>query len=546
MADSSLPQPFLDPSQYPAYLDAQRKQQLAQMLMQNAQQSNQTPQDWNSMRVVPKRSGLSSLASLASSLGAGLATKKAQQAQINYFQGMYGGGQSQGQQPAASSPNLSVPTQVTPSAGGTSTQFGDTPPAPGLVPQAQAPASNPQANNPRLLAPGDIGMSQTLLGMMGPQEYGKALAGRYAPTDLEKIARAAGANDQQLQSIMQANVRKQNYVAPVGEREGQIDRDPFTNAVIGENPKTPLGGVNTYNAQGQLTGQEMTPGSQNAIAQSAAASTAGSVSQTPQKIGVDKDGRDVFVYPKPPAMANSGGAQAPKVASPSSSAAPATASAAVLAAQREGGLTGQQYSNELAKNATGATEVRRGLSEIKYLSTLATPDAANTRRATVGAILIAGGVSPEAASRFVGANIGAIQAASHQSGALAVGSIHSITNRGTNFDLKTFMEQNPNLDMAGSEGFNRVVQYMDNKAKQDIAKQSDFVQWKRANPSKPEDWESEHTAHWLGKQNADIEAGHSTSASISPSKVAPPEAVLYLKSHPELAAQFKAKYGYAP
>lgn len=513
---SGLLPPYLDPSQYPAYLDLQRKQQLAQMLMQNTQQMSQTPPEWNSMRVVPRRSVLSNVATLASALASGYAQNQSLDAQKNYFKGMYGGGggQPQGGQPAPS-PNLSVPTQVTPSAGGTSTQFGDTPPAPGLVPPQAAPQQAPQGNNPRLLVPGDIGMSQTLLGMMGPQEYGKALAGRYAPTDLEKIARAAGANDQQIQSIMQANIAKQNYIAPIEEREGSVERNPLNNAVIGENPKTPLGAANTYNAQGQLTGQQMTPGSQNAIAQSAAASTAGSVSQTPQKIGVDKDGRDVFVYPKPPAMANSGGAQAPKVASPSSSAAPATASAAVLAAQREGGLTGQQYSNELAKNATGATEVRRSLSELKNLASQATPGAANESKMKMGSYMIAAGADPNHVASWLGVNIGALQAAQKQTATLAVNTIHSMTSRGTNFDLDTFMRNNPNLNMSDPSAFNRVVDYMDNKSKQEIAKQADFVQWKKQNPSKPEDWEAEHTAHWLSQQNQSIDQGQSNSRSTA-------------------------------
>jgi len=46
---------------------------LAQALMQNAQQSTQTPAEWNSMRVVPKRSALSNVATLVSGLMAGKA-----------------------------------------------------------------------------------------------------------------------------------------------------------------------------------------------------------------------------------------------------------------------------------------------------------------------------------------------------------------------------------------------------------------------------------------------------------------------------------------
>ena len=51
MPDPSIQPPYLVPSAYPDYLDMQRKQMLASMLMQNTQQSSQTPADWNQMKL---------------------------------------------------------------------------------------------------------------------------------------------------------------------------------------------------------------------------------------------------------------------------------------------------------------------------------------------------------------------------------------------------------------------------------------------------------------------------------------------------------------
>src|ERR1700758_3629362 len=96
---TSLPQPF-DPSQVPDYLDASRKQMLAQMLMQKATQT-QTPSDWNSMKVVPRKSILSSLAPLAAAYGASKAYPEALKAQAQYTTGLFADPQQPSQAPAA-------------------------------------------------------------------------------------------------------------------------------------------------------------------------------------------------------------------------------------------------------------------------------------------------------------------------------------------------------------------------------------------------------------------------------------------------------------
>src|SRR5581483_11942068 len=199
---SGLPAPYLDPSQYPDYLAAQRKQQLAQMLMQNFQQSTQTPADWNSMKVVPRRGLLGNVSTLASALMAGKAEKQAQQAQQNYFQGLMGGG--------TSSPPAATP-QAPPSSPGYPQG------SPGIAapssPQASAvPQSAPQAPprpNAMLLPGTDMATSQRMLTMMGPQEYAKVLAGQYAPTDLQKMLKASGASEAQQQAALQAAIAKQ-------------------------------------------------------------------------------------------------------------------------------------------------------------------------------------------------------------------------------------------------------------------------------------------------------------------------------------------------
>jgi hypothetical protein len=503
MPDSGIQPPYLDPSQYPAYIDLQRKQMLAQALSQNAQQSAQTPAEWNSMRVVPRRSALSNVAMLASGLMAGKAQQSALGAQQNYFQGMMGGGApaSTTTPPAAAispAPGIAPPNGVPGSQGPPGPAAGASP-QPGLLP----PPAPPQNNS--MLIPGTSRQqSQGLLNMMGPAEYGKAVAGQYAPTDMEKMLRAAGIDPTSPlgHQILQQTVAKANYIAPIEQRPGAVERDPITNAVIGQNPSAPTGAVNFYDAAGNLTGQGMAPGAASAISASSAADTAGKVSQTPLEAGVDASGRKVYEFPTPPAVAGKPGTSG-------TTGGGQTASAATLQSQKSGAEAGQNYASELSKNATGATEVRRSLSELKNLASKATPGALNEGKMKLGSYMIAAGVDPTTAARWLGVDVGALQAAQKQTATLAVNTIHSMTSRGTNFDLETFMRNNPNMNMSDPSAFQRVVDYMDNKSKQEISKQKDFVSWKKG--VSPDEWESGHTAHWLEQQNQAIDAGHSNS-----------------------------------
>ncbi len=511
MADQGIQPPYLDPGQYPAYIDLQRKQMLAQALMQNTQQSAQNPAEWNSMRLVPHRSALSNVATLASALMAGKANNAALGAQKDYFQGMMGGGPAAPTAPPQAPP-VSPPTSGLLPPNGVAGSQG--PPGPAPAPGAAPPTAGllppqPPAQNPMIIPGMSRQQAQGVLSMAGPQEYGKALMAQYAPTDMEKMLNAAGITDPGLRrQIMQQAVGKANYIAPIEQRPGAVERDPLTNAVIGQNPSAPTGGVNFYDKAGNLTGQGLAPGAAGAIAGSSAADTAGKVSQTPLEAGVDAQGRKVYEFPTPPTLA-SGGAQAGATAVSGASGGGQTASGAVLQAQKTGAEGGQNYASELSKNATGATEVRRSLSELKNLATQATPGAMNEGKMKLGSYMIAAGVDPQTAASWLGVNVGALQAAQKQTATLAVNTIHSMTSRGTNFDLETFMRNNPNMNMSDPSAFQRVVEYMDNKSRQEIAKQKDFVAWKKG--ISPDEWESGHTAHWLDQQNQAIDAGHSNS-----------------------------------
>jgi hypothetical protein len=262
MPDSSgLTPPYLDPSLYPDYLDAQRKSMMASMLLNSMQTGNQTPPDWDSMRVVPKRGLMQNLSPIIKALMAGNMMKGAQQAQAQYYSSLYGGQPSQGAQSA--DPNEQTVQPIVPRNGQSFSQAG-------AGPQPQ--------QNPMLLT-GDPRTSQALIGMMGPQEYAKSLAARYQPTDLDKKLNAAGITDPGLRrQIVQANLAKENYIAPVNARPGGTILDPLTGQPTFTAPQN---GV--YTTWGPNGPQATTvPGAQEAAARQEALSTAAKVGNTPQ------------------------------------------------------------------------------------------------------------------------------------------------------------------------------------------------------------------------------------------------------------------------
>lgn len=497
MADSATPYPYLDPSQAPAWLDVQRKQQMAQMLMGAFQQSNQTPENWNSMKVVPRKGALGTVATLATALMAGKANNAALDSQQQYMQGLMGGGQPI---PQPSGPGAGI---VSPDASPASQDAaqnvtaGNAPP--GLVPQ-QAPQQN------SMIPPGmPRGQANALVSMMGPAKYAEMfIAPNWKTPEIVASLTHAGINPNgpQGQAIQQAVLNKQaTNLQEV--RPGTTMYDVNKGAPVFTGPDQ---GINTT-WNGTQPSMSSIPGALEAQREGAAAKTAGAQANMPIKLGTDENGKDIYGFATPPGPGRTPAA----TGAPNATAGGQTASPANIESQKKGAESGQSYASELSKNATGATEVRRSISELKNLSAQATPGAANEAKAKLGAFMIAAGADPENVARWTGVDTGALQAAQKQTATLAVNSIHSMTSRGTNFDLDTFMKNNPNMNMADPAAFARVADYMNNKAGQDIAKQKDFAQWKKISGVSPDDWETQHTAHWLEQQNQGINAGQSNS-----------------------------------
>jgi hypothetical protein len=482
---------MLDPSQYPSYADAQRKAAIAQMLMGSLQQANQPdPANWDSMKVVPRRGVMQNLAPLVTALMAGKAAKDANQAQQQYMQTLYGGGQPSTPAPA---PAAAAPQQGPPAPGASPQPSGLVAPPP-AQPQAATPSRNPMI--PSGMTPGS---AQAMLTMLGPQTYiEKFVAPQFTPTDLERQLNAAGIDPKSPQGLaIQQAVLSKATTNVQDVRPGSTLFD-----VNARNPlfTGPDNGVNTTWQNGAPS-QAVIPGATAAETAVQKAKTTGTQTATPIKLGTDENGKDIYGYPSAPGAPGTPNATAPGT----------TSSPAAVESQKKGAEGGQAYASELAKNATGSVEVLRSLSELKNLAAQATPAAMNQGKAKLGAYMIAAGADPDTVKSWTGVDPGALQAAQKQTATLAVNKIHSMTSRGTNFDLDTFMQNNPNMNMADPAAFNRVVDYMQKQAGQDIDKQQDFAQWKKTSGVAPDDWETQHTAHWLDKQRQAIASGATNS-----------------------------------
>lgn len=219
MAD--LPQPFLDPSLQGDYDAAVKKQQMAQMLMGAFQKSNQTPQDWNSMRIVPHRGALQNVSALVSALMAGKTSHDADAASKQYLAKLNA--------PAASP----MPAQMSASSPAQDPVGQGTVLKPGLLPeQPPAPAA---PSNPMIPEGMDRTTAQRYMNMLGPAKFAEQfLAPNYKMDDFEKEIRAAGMKPGTMEyaKALQDKIHKDTFMTPIHLNQGDTAFDPMTGKPI--------------------------------------------------------------------------------------------------------------------------------------------------------------------------------------------------------------------------------------------------------------------------------------------------------------------------
>lgn len=269
---------MLDPTQYPAYLDAQRKQQLAQMLMGSLQQSENSPNPSTGISgaagaVTPRRGIFQSVAPLVGALMAAKAQKSALGAQQQYMQGLYGG-----------SPQPAAPAQPSP----TDTAASQGPPAPGAAPApsglVQQPSQNPMI--PKGMTPGH---AQALLAMMGPETYAKTYLAGTPEWQNALTANNGDANAAMAQLKAEANVKGTTHM-----RQGEDIVLP--NGTTIRNPVLGPGETLSRDAQGNPQSVSLIPGAAEAAGTLKGVTTAADVANTPREVPIG-GGATRLMYP---------------------------------------------------------------------------------------------------------------------------------------------------------------------------------------------------------------------------------------------------------
>lgn len=157
------------------------------------------------------------------------------------------------------------------------------------APPVQEPAPEPQTYQPGPLSlSGNPGQDMALYAQ-DPQEYVKQVIATHAaaqmPTDFTKLLVQSGIdpNSPLGRTLMQSQIAKQNYVAPVNGRPGSTIRDPFNpSQILGYDAPTINGTFPTYGANGMPTGYQLAPGAAEAAAtMEAATSGAKAAAQAP-------------------------------------------------------------------------------------------------------------------------------------------------------------------------------------------------------------------------------------------------------------------------
>lgn len=168
-----------------------------------------------------------------------------------------------------------------PNAGGQPPQMAPQQPPPMQAPMPQQEAPPQEAPQQAQRGPwslsGDPRQDMSAY-MMNPEEYGKAVIASHAPTDIAKMMMQAGIDPSSAlgHQIMQAQIAKQNYIAPINGRPGATIRDPSDpTKVLGYDAPSINGAFPVYGPDGMPSGYQQAPGASQAMGAVAAAEAGG-------------------------------------------------------------------------------------------------------------------------------------------------------------------------------------------------------------------------------------------------------------------------------
>lgn len=509
----------------------QRRQALADALMQQSQQPLDTQYTGGATSVAVRRSPFEALSKLAQAgAGAYIQNKNDQKYQDIATQMM-------GAQQRALL-NLS----------------GDQPTTPAAAPEASAPDVPP----PLLTNPGYSPLPQpsataTAAGAQGGG-FGGPNLGQILSASQDAITYGVDPKVVELAAAARSPTPEMRNIAAVygNTPQARAALERSVNPAVATNANSPLARFNPATGQyetayappdiskgiapvitnGQITGVAKLPGSEDVNAGQAAATTAATEAQKGHWVEDPiHPGQGHFEYPRPPGYAGGisdlGGIGRVATNAPT---------AATLSGMQAGGKTGQDFAADLSAKAADALEGKRTLSEMQNLLQGFQPGKLTPILAPLGSAAVAMGVDPATVQKLTNINPGDAEAFQKGTAALAGEAAKQVTNRVTQTEFKVFLANNPNWAMT-SDGIKRVMDLMNKGFDQKLDQQQAFSEWSKNVP--PDRWGIDFPAQWNKTQRAAIKAGalNSVPSAISStetagdlSKSAGPATVIHTKA----------------
>lgn len=201
-------------------------------------------------------------------------------------------------------------------------------------------------------------------------------------------------------------------------------------------------------------------------------------------------------------------------------------------AQEASGREAGGVQSKIDEEAAGALQSKKILLEMRSLSQDFTQGKVAPFKRTLGEYAQALNLPGDWEKEIKGAE--SQQALQKLTAQMATAAMKQMTNRGTQMEFKTFLQNNPNAELTPG-GFQKVLEFMDKSSQAALDKQQAYQNWRKTNPvEKSQDF----LAEWNNKQSEALSASGSEKF---PS--VPQAAINRLKMKPSEKAQFDEIFG---
>jgi hypothetical protein len=168
------------------------------------------------------------------------------------------------------------------------------------------------------------------------------------------------------------------------------------------------------------------------------------------------------------------------------------------AAQEKSGTNAGDVQSQIDSEASSALQSRKILGEMRGLASDFTPSKIAPMQRALGEWAQALKLPGDWATEIKSAE--SQQALQKLTAQMATAAMKQFTNRGTQMEFKTFLQNNPNAELT-SGGFQKVLEFMDRASASSLDKQQAYQEWRKMNPVERS---QDFLADWNKRQNAEL------------------------------------------